>query len=375
MEKVNSKEIKIKRVITISILVIMAVVAIAIFAYEIFIIDVFNLFNKNKNKNPIDETVYINETIENNTIDEQTNTVIDEQQPNGEVSQISHYYYNQLDDTSKTIYEALEGNIENLKTGTYEINFGTQFNNIINNGEKGKEKLNSAFQSAWNAFTYDYVDIFYIDVSKLILTTKVTTIGELSISEVTLSKDTNSNYLAEDIKDEEEVKKRIQYISGIRTNIVSLLDGYTNYEKIRFLHNWMIDTFKYDQNHTNKNMYNVYGAFADGNIVCEGYARAFKYILDGLGIESILVSGTATNSAGEEETHMWNYIRLDGRWYAVDITWDDPIISNGGTLTEELRYKYFLKGSEEFMKNHKENGLLTENSKQFIFPVLEKENY
>ena len=375
MGKVNGKEIKIKRIAIISILAIITVATVTILLYEIFIVDIFNIFNKNKNNNPIDETIYINETDNNNIIDEQSNTVIENQQPNSSVSQISRYYYNQLDNTSKTIYEALENNIENLKTGTYEINFGTQFNNIINNGENGKEKLNSAFQSAWNAFTYDYVDIFYIDATKLILTTKTTKIGELLISEVTLSKDTNSNYLTEDIKDEEEVNKRIQYISDLRTNIVSSLDGYTNYEKIRFLHNWMIDTFKYDQNHTNKNMYNVYGAFTNGNIVCEGYARTFKYILDGLGIESILVSGTATNSAGEEETHMWNYIRLDGRWYAIDVTWDDPVIANGETLTEEMRYKYFLKGSNEFLTNHKENGSVTENSTQFIFPVLEKENY
>ena len=72
---------------------------------------------------------------------------------------------------------------------------------------------------------------------------------------------------------------------------------------------------------------------------------------------------------------MWNYVRINEKWYAIDVTWDDPIIADGGTLTEEMRYKYFLKGSNEFLTNHKENGSVTENSTQFIFPVLEKENY
>lgn len=374
MEKAKSKEIKIKRIIIISILVMLVIAVFVFLIYEVFFADILGIFKKNKNQNPIEGNVtYVNETVDNNEMD----NTINNQQPNENIniSQIDHYYYNQLDDTSKIIYESLENNIENLKTGVYEINFGTQFNSIINQGEEGKTKLNSAFQSAWNAFTYDYVDIFYIDSSKLVLTTNTTTIGELSINEVVLSKAENTNYLTEDVGTSEEVKNRVKYLEDIRTKISAQLNGYTEYEKIKFLHNWMIDKFTYDQSNSNPNAYNVYGAFSTRSVVCEGYSRAFKYILDGLGIESVIVSGTATNSAGVEEPHMWNYVRINEKWYAIDVTWDDPIIADGGTLTEEMRYKYFLKGSNEFLTNHKENGSVTENSTQFIFPVLEKENY
>lgn len=374
MEKAKSKEIKIKRIIIISILVMLVIAVFVFLIYEVFFADILGIFKKNKNQNPIEGNVtYVNETVDNNDMD----NTINNQQPseNINISQIDHYYYNQLDDTSKIIYESLENNIENLKTGVYEINFGTQFNSIINQGEEGKTKLNNAFQSAWNAFTYDYVDIFYIDSSKLVLTTNTTTIGELSINEVVLSKAENASYLTEDVGTSEEVKNRVKYLEDIRTKIASQLNGYTEYEKIKFLHNWMIDKFTYDQSNSNPNAYNVYGAFSTRSVVCEGYSRAFKYILDGLGIESVIVSGTATNSAGVEEPHMWNYVRINEKWYAIDVTWDDPIIADGGTLTEEMRYKYFLKGSNEFLTNHKENGSVTENSTQFIFPVLEKENY
>ena len=374
MEKAKSKEIKIKRIIIISILVMLVIAVFVFLIYEVFFADILGIFKKNKNQNPIEGNVtYVNETVDNNDMD----NTINNQQPNENIniSQIDHYYYNQLDDTSKIIYESLENNIENLKTGVYEINFGTQFNSIINQGEEGKTKLNSAFQSAWNAFTYDYVDIFYIDSSKLVLTTNTTTIGELSINEVVLSKAENASYLTEDVGTSEEVKNRVKYLEDIRTKISAQLNGYTEYEKIKFLHNWMIDKFTYDQSNSNPNAYNVYGAFSTRSVVCEGYSRAFKYILDGLGIESVIVSGTATNSAGVEEPHMWNYVRINEKWYAIDVTWDDPIIADGGTLTEEMRYKHFLKGSNEFLTNHKENGSVTENSTQFIFPVLEKENY
>lgn len=376
MEKVKSKEIRIKRILIMGIFIILIIALIAFLIYEVFFVDILGIFAK-KEEIPIDNTTYINE-VKNyeETNDNQVNQVPNNIVIGGNTNtiQIKHYYYNQLDTTSKVIYEALENNIDNLKTGTYEINFGTQFNNLINSDE-GEEKLKVAFQSAWNAFTYDYVDIFYIDVSKLVLTTKTTTIGGLSINEVSLSKDTNENYLTAEVGTSEELKEKIEYVSNIRKQIVSQLDGYSQYEQVKFLHNWMIDNFKYDTTYQKENAHNIYGAFSEREVVCEGYARTFKYILDGLGIESVLVSGPATNSEGQSESHVWNYVRLGEKWYAVDVTWDDPVIVGGGNLTEELRYKYFLKGSDEFLKNHQEDGLLSENSMQFIFPILEKENY
>jgi len=119
----------------------------------------------------------------------------------------------------------------------------------------------------------------------------------------------------------------------------------------------------------------VYGAFVEAKGVCEAYSRAYKYILDDMGIENILVTGTAVNSTGASEEHMWNYVKVNGNWYAVDVTWDDPIITGGGELTQELKYKYFLKGSTEFKVDHKEDGRISENGKQFKFPTLSEQNY
>ena len=51
---------------------------------------------------------------------------------------------------------------------------------------------------------------------------------------------------------------------------------------------------------------------------------------------------------------MWNYVKLDGKWYAVDTTWDDPVIVGGGIASEETKHRYFLKGSKDFYKNHEE---------------------
>lgn len=54
--------------------------------------------------------------------------------------------------------------------------------------------------------------------------------------------------------------------------------------------------------------------------VCEGYARAFKVLCDRLEIPCVLVEGY-----GNSGEHMWNYVQLDGAWYAVDVAWNDPV--------------------------------------------------
>lgn len=61
-----------------------------------------------------------------------------------------------------------------------------------------------------------------------------------------------------------------------------------------------------------------YGALINGKAICLGYTTAYQLFMDMLGIECITVSGEAL---GEE--HAWNMVRLDGKWYHVDCTWDD----------------------------------------------------
>ena len=66
-------------------------------------------------------------------------------------------------------------------------------------------------------------------------------------------------------------------------------------------HDWIINNLDYEQNITNNNVYNLYGALIEKSAVCEGYAETLKYILDEVDIPCVLVSGTATNSEGKTE--------------------------------------------------------------------------
>lgn len=364
------------------VLLMLCLILVAFLIYEIVYVDIFDIMDKNKS--PVDS---ISETIGNfvenkaGILKEQTNVekiepIINEGYQTSEsgVNVSNHYYYNQLDKNAKIIYSALENNKENMRSGTYKIDFGTQFNSLLKQSD-GEAKLNVAFQSAWNAFTYDYPEIFYIDITKLILTTKTTSIGIFSTHRVELANGENSTYYAEGILSKSDLIYKEEYAKKIRDKIVNNLKGYSNYEQIKYVHNWLIDNLEYDTTYKQTDIHNVYGALVNRKVVCEGYARAFKYILDGLNIENILVSGTATNSNNSTESHAWNYVKLDGKWYAIDVTWDDPIIKGGGRLTDKLRYQNFLKGKDEFLSNHIEDGYLSENSIKFVFPELNSKNY
>lgn len=81
----------------------------------------------------------------------------------------------------------------------------------------------------------------------------------------------------------------------------------------------------------------AYSALAGGETVCAGYARAYQYLLQQLGIPCYYCTGYAG------QNHAWNLVRLDDGFYNVDTTWDD---------TEPSTYDYFNRTDEEFSTTH-----------------------
>ena len=75
------------------------------------------------------------------------------------------------------------------------------------------------------------------------------------------------------------------------------------------------------------------------------------------------------------ENHAWNYVQIEHNWYAIDCTWDDPVIIGVGIVGNTTKYKYFLKGEKEFNESHFPSGQFTENGKMFEYPILSSTNY
>ena len=117
----------------------------------------------------------------------------------------------------------------------------------------------------------------------------------------------------------------------------------SDYDKLKYFHDWIINNTAYIKADT------LYESEADGPVVygkaiCEGYAKAFMYFAQSLGFECVCAIGRA-----DGVDHMWNMVKLNGNWYHVDTTWDDPVRSDG---VQTLRYDYFLLSDSEIRRDH-----------------------
>lgn len=278
------------------------------------------------------------------------------------------FYYNQLDDTAKIIYDKLVENKEQLKSGTEQIEFKkNEFDSLLRTND-GLNVLSNEYQNAVDALRYDNVEFYYIDFSKMILKTITYTRGKDVSYKVYLACNENEkNYLEESIT-KDDINIQLDELEKKSDEILQEASG-SNYQKIQYIHNWLIDNIDYDTTYSKPNTRNIYGALISGEVVCEGYAKSFKYLMDKLDIPCILVSGEAVNSEEKKENHMWNYVKINEIWYAVDVTWDDPIILNNGELNKESRYKYFCQG-DNINSNHFVSNKITNNGQEFEYPEL-----
>lgn len=106
-----------------------------------------------------------------------------------------------------------------------------------------------------------------------------------------------------------------------------ITDGMTDFEKELALHDALInlgayDEAAYDGGGGRPDNANPYGLLVEGYGICLAYAASFQLLMDLAGVECITVVGA---SSGSTSDHAWNMVRLEGEWYCVDPTWNDPI--------------------------------------------------
>ena len=277
-----------------------------------------------------------------------------------------YYYYQQLSETGKKIYLTIEKSMESLKNAEDNIPLPPSLND--DSKKNGKEYIAKEFQNAWDAFITDRSEYFYIDSSKVCLVTKMTTKGSNTSYEFFISKGENENYFTNEFNSKAEVENAIAEVEKMKAEVLEGATG-NNYERIKYVHDWIVNNVKYDTVNSD-NISNIYGCLVKRSVVCEGYARTFKYLLDELNVPCVLVSGVAIDDDGNSERHAWNYVYINNSWYAIDTTWDDPIIIGNGRIDDSIKYKYFLKGSVTMNKDHTTIGQITKNGLEFKYPGL-----
>lgn len=150
--------------------------------------------------------------------------------------------------------------------------------------------------------------------------------------------------------------------------VSSIIDpNMSEYERVKAIHDWIVINVQYDyaglqNNSISRSAYNADGALLYKLAVCEGYAEAFHLLCAKAGVQSYMMYGEAGNSVDGWDSHAWNVVRIDGQWYQIDCTWDDPLV-NGAVVTGRgnLSYTYFLLTDEEMYSDHKLDAAYTKN--------------
>ena len=151
-------------------------------------------------------------------------------------------------------------------------------------------------------------------------------------------------------------EKRAEFDSIVEKIVNGANSQKTPYEKVIYIHDYIIDNTQYDQetykkmneSKDSKEIYEAttaYGCLLNNKAVCSGYSAAFQLLMQKLGIKSGRVSGRKSDG----EDHEWNYIVLDNEYYYVDVTWDDPI--NDG-IQDNKTYEFFCITTDELNKTH-----------------------
>jgi hypothetical protein len=100
----------------------------------------------------------------------------------------------------------------------------------------------------------------------------------------------------------------------------------TDYEKALWFHDWIINNAEYDYEYK---YCSAEGVLARGTGTCEAYHRAYVMLLNKVGIETGRIEGNG---------HVWTAVKMDGKWYQVDTTWDDMGDAYKGTDYEHMYF-------------------------------------
>lgn len=113
-----------------------------------------------------------------------------------------------------------------------------------------------------------------------------------------------------------------------------------------FIHDYLVQNVKYDKL-KKEYSHEIIGALGNGVAVCEGIAKSVKALCDALNIWCIVVIAEANPDNGIKYRHAWNIVKINGKFYHLDATFDNNI-----TKDEIVRYDYFNLSDKQIFRDH-----------------------
>lgn len=249
----------------------------------------------------------------NSIISSKNNIGIFKEFPESPSESYNGYYYSDLEENEKIVYEIIADEIEN-------------FPKRIRIPEIDNDGLSDVF----DALHYDNPDYLFLGGN----CTVETSFG-------------SSYFIPQYIMTKSEYVSALEELSYIRENILRRTASFTDdYEKELYVHDYIVDKCEYVKK-TGGTYSSSYGCLVNGSASCEGYAKAMKYLLDAMDIENYLVYGTTKSDDNEDNGHAWNIVKINSDYYHVDATWDDPCENE-----IENRYAYFNLTDNEITETH-----------------------
>ena len=235
----------------------------------------------------------------------------------------NHYCYTFLSDIQKVYYDAMHTAVEEMQTSWIVL------------GPKS-ENYGADIAVVRDAIASDHPDIFWLPPYYVTAAGADTEGNPAALMMFSSSSELSPAYLisrGEKGYMEQELKEAVE-------EITSLVTSADPFEIELQLHDLLCERAEYSDDKSDPMIYTAYGALVNGKAVCEGYARAMQLLLHSVGIEATTVTGIA-----EGEGHMWNAVKINHKWYNLDVTWND-------TVKDFLSYEYFNITDDEIAHDH-----------------------
>ncbi|MCH5152868.1 MAG: immunoglobulin domain-containing protein [Clostridiales bacterium] len=268
-----------------------------------------------------------------------------------EMTNVDNYYGLQLDTAEqKAFYQAMQQMAKLDPSGSSIFIRGEDYDLVANNHvtqsqleayANGDNTLLDAMGAARDAFYTDYDDIFYVDFEYLSLRVTQDTSGNYHAC---LGAGRSDTYWTKGFESEAQIRSAITEYQTELNKIVNLAKAAeaTDEQKEDYGDEFAIQIAQIRKAHAEiakrsvyrleskasagneKHVRTPYGTLVVGEALCEGYSRAFKAVMDKLDVPCVLINGGYRHTETQIEEHMWTYVQLlDGKWYAVDMTFDD----------------------------------------------------
>jgi hypothetical protein len=139
-------------------------------------------------------------------------------------------------------------------------------------------------------------------------------------------------------------KEQEEYINIELSKIINsiIAPNMTDFDKIKTINQYLVNRFDYDKSLKSNN---VYSALTTGKTICQGYAMAAYKMFNLVGIENRIIIGNL-----DGVPHGWNLVKLNGKWYHLDITNNDSVGENRYFLTNDqaLRSEGFTWKADDY---------------------------